>query len=90
MRQKRINQNPSKRIRNDALVPLPDRNGEALERCTLLSVVQVCAVLGIGRTQFYRLAKSTRLSTVKIGKSVRVKLPELERYVESLDGGGHV
>ena len=47
----------------------------------LLTVVQVCAMLGIGRTKFYRLVDEG-LPTVKLGKLRRIRRISLDRWLE--------
>lgn len=85
--QRRISNNPSKRTRVDALVTTAIHTGSThIQACKLLTVDEVCDLLRIGRTQFYRLAKSKLLGTVKIGRSVRVPVTALERYVATLEG----
>ncbi len=47
----------------------------------LLTVAQVCARLGIGRTKFYELLDQG-LPTVKLGKLRRIRQTSLERWLE--------
>lgn len=47
----------------------------------LLTVAQVCVMLGIGRTKFYTLLDKG-LPTVKLGKLRRVRQTSLERWLE--------
>lgn len=48
---------------------------------SLLTVAQVCIILGIGRTKFYQLVDEG-LPTVKLGKLRRVRQTSLERWLE--------
>ena len=48
---------------------------------TLLTVAQVCIILGIGRTKFYQLVDEG-LPTVKLGKLRRVRQTSLEQWLE--------
>ncbi len=47
----------------------------------LLTVAQVCAKLGIGRTKFYTLV-DRGLPTLKLGGSRRVRQVSLEQWLE--------
>jgi excisionase family DNA binding protein len=47
----------------------------------LLTVVQVCTMLGIGRTKFYKLVDEG-LPTVKLGKLRRIRRISLDRWLE--------
>lgn len=54
---------------------------ETSEVTVLLTVAQVCAKLGIGRTKFYTLL-GRGLPTVKLGGSRRVRRTSLEQWLE--------
>ena len=50
---------------------------------TLLTVIETLRLLRIGRSKFYKLVKSGDIRILKFGKSTRIELSELERFVES-------
>lgn len=50
----------------------------------LISVAQVLAELGIGRTLFYELVALGRLKTVRIGRRRFVQAEALEAFVANL------
>ena len=49
----------------------------------LLSIPEVCKALGIGKSWTYRRIKSGEIPSVKLGRSVKIKREDLERYLES-------
>jgi excisionase family DNA binding protein len=49
----------------------------------LLSIPQVCRSLGMGKSWTYRRLKSGEIPSVKLGRSIKVKREDLERYLES-------
>ena len=51
----------------------------------LLTVVEVAALLGIGRSKVYELLYAGELKSVKIGGSRRVRYTDLGDYVRYLD-----
>lgn len=51
------------------------------EMAALLTVAQVCSMLGIGRTKFYKLVDEG-LPTVKLGKLRRIRQTSLDRWLE--------
>ena len=54
----------------------------------LLTVVQAAAMLGVGRTTAYELIGSGELQVVHIGRSARVPVVAVHRYVERLTSQG--
>ena len=54
----------------------------------LLTPEEAAQTLRLGRTTIYALMKSGRLRPVHIGRSCRLSVAELERYVADLDGDG--
>lgn len=50
----------------------------------LLNVDQAVEALGIGKTKFYELLRVGEIRASKIGKALRVRRSELERFIESL------
>jgi excisionase family DNA binding protein len=62
------------------------RDGEAPEglgsqNLQLLSIVEVCRTLGMGRSWTYRRLKSGEIPSVKLGRSIKVKREDLEEYL---------
>src|SRR5579859_2933460 len=51
------------------------------EAPTLYSITDVCKSLAVSRSTAWQLVRSGQLSTVRIGKSVRVSVAELRRFV---------
>ncbi len=50
----------------------------------LLTVVEAAAMLGVGRTTAYELIAAGELQVVHIGRSARVPLVAVHRYVDAL------
>ena len=63
--------------------PQPLRDVMAADRL-LLTPREAAQVLRIGRTTVYALMKSGELRPVQIGRSCRISLAEVERYVHRL------
>jgi excisionase family DNA binding protein len=59
------------------------RRVEEAERL-LLTVVEAAAMLGVGRTTAYELIAGGELQVVHIGRSARVPLVAVDRYVDGL------
>lgn len=55
--------------------------GEQVEKL-LLTTTEAAAALGIGRTKLYELIGSGHISTVPIGRAVRVPAGDLHRFVD--------
>jgi excisionase family DNA binding protein len=71
----------------DVEASLPEE-GEASERLgsqdlQLLSIVEVCQTLGMGKSWTYRRLKSGEIPSVKLGRSIKIKRKDLEEYLES-------
>lgn len=49
----------------------------------LLSIADVCRLLGMGKSWTYRRVRSGEIPSVKLGRSVKVKREDLEAYLES-------
>jgi excisionase family DNA binding protein len=49
----------------------------------LLSIVEVCQTLGMGKSWTYRRLKSGEIPSVKLGRSIKVKREDLQQYLES-------
>lgn len=52
----------------------------------LLSVTQTCDLLGIGRTNFYGLVASGKLSIIKLGRRTLVHADVLDAFIAGLSG----
>jgi excisionase family DNA binding protein len=50
----------------------------------LVSARDATRMLGVGRTTLYELINQGRLRPVHIGRSLRIPVAELERFVEAL------
>lgn len=50
----------------------------------LLTIPQVCAALAISRDAVYELLRSGRLPSVALGRSRRIRVEDLERFVAGL------
>jgi excisionase family DNA binding protein len=78
-------------VLEDALLeleePLPKKSGTADDSNgrlpQLLSIDELCEVLGMGRSWIYRRLKSGEIPSVKLGRSIKVKRQDLEEYLES-------
>ncbi len=49
----------------------------------LLSVPEVCELLGMGRSWVYQQIKSGQMPSVQLGGSVKVKREDLEEYIQN-------
>ena len=49
----------------------------------LLTVVEVSQLLGISRSKAYQLMRQREIPTITLGKNVRVKIEDLEEYIQS-------
>ena len=49
----------------------------------LLSIVEVCRTLGMGKSWTYRKLKSGEIPSVKLGRSIKIRRDDLEDYLES-------
>lgn len=50
----------------------------------LLSVAEACSLLGIRRTQFYKLLGRGQLKALKLGRRTLVRTDELQRFIDTL------
>lgn len=60
--------------------PIYIRNAKGSEKMKLLTIEEICAELGIGKTTAYKLVKN--MKHIKIGRKILVPEKELEAYVE--------
>jgi excisionase family DNA binding protein len=49
-------------------------------------VPEVCAMLGISTSMFYKLKQAGKISTLKLGSMTLVKRTELERLIDTQQG----
>ena len=49
----------------------------------LLSIGQVCQRLGMGKSWVYRRIHEGAIPSVKLGRTIKVRRPELEEYLEN-------
>ena len=56
------------------------RSREGME---LLSIPELCQKLAMGKSWVYRRLKSGKIPSIKLGRSIKVKRADLERYLES-------
>lgn len=54
----------------------------------LYDVRQAAQVLGIGRTNVYKLLKDGRLHSVRVGRLRRIRRSDLDAYIENLEAAG--
>jgi excisionase family DNA binding protein len=54
----------------------------------LVSLDDAAERLSIGRTMLYQLVRERQIKTVRIGRLYRVRVTELERYVDRLHDDG--
>lgn len=52
-----------------------------------LSVTDACKYLGISRTTFYNMLTDGRLGAYRIGRTVRVRLSDIESALQPYGGG---
>ncbi len=55
---------------------------QSREGLELLSIPEVCQELGMGKSWVYRRIQSGEIPSVKLGRSIKVKREDLERYLE--------
>jgi excisionase family DNA binding protein len=49
----------------------------------LLSVIEVCQELGMGKTWVHRKIKSGEIPSIRLGNNIKVRRKDLEEYLES-------
>ena len=54
----------------------------------LLTIRQACAELAVSRATLENWEKSGLIHFSRIGRTVRIKRTELDRFIDSLDDGG--
>jgi excisionase family DNA binding protein len=67
----------------ETLVGQPAERSEGSRVPELLSIPEVCEVLGMGKSWTYRKLRSGEIPSIKLGRSVKVKREDLEEYLES-------
>ena len=61
----------------------PQDGQEGGEGLGLLSIPEVCQALGMGKSWTYRRLKSGEIPSMKLGRNIKVKRQDLEKYLES-------
>ncbi len=56
-------------------------NGDGL--LSLLSVEEVCTILGMGKSWVYRRLRNGKIPSIRLGHTVKVKRADLEKYLEN-------
>ena len=56
-----------------------ERGGGGLD---LLSILEVCQELGMGKSWVYRRIQSGEIPSVKVGRNIKVRREDLEGYLE--------
>ncbi|MEE1047439.1 MAG: helix-turn-helix domain-containing protein [Clostridia bacterium] len=51
----------------------------------VLTISDVCAILKVSRTTVYRIIKEKQLKAIRVRKTVRVKMSDLEEYLSAYD-----
>ena len=67
----------------EALMGESSMRPESRSDLELLSILEVCQELDMGKSWVYRQIKSGELPSVKLGRSIKVKRKDLEDYLES-------
>ena len=57
--------------------------GGDMEKEKLLTAVEVSQLLGISRSKAYLLMRQREIPAITLGKNVRVKIEDLEEYIQS-------
>jgi excisionase family DNA binding protein len=63
--------------------PQPKEQGVGAGSPDLLSIMQVCQGLGMGKSWVYRRIKSGEIPSVKLGNNIKVRREDLEGYLEA-------
>ena len=53
--------------------------------CRTYTVNEVARILGVSRTQAYRLVREDLLKSVRIGNAIRISKRSFDHWLESLD-----
>lgn len=61
-----------------------DRLGDDPAYRLLLTIPEVCGALAVSRDAVYELLRSGRLPSVTLGRSRRIRVTDLERFVDAL------
>ncbi len=60
----------------------PERTQAQQSNLELLSITDVCHVLGMGKSWVYRRIRSGEIPSVKLGRNIKVRRQDLETYLE--------
>jgi excisionase family DNA binding protein len=63
---------------------MPNMESRDVAHLNALTVNEACKLSGFGRTTFYRLVKSRKITARKVGRRTIVLLDELEQALKSL------
>ena len=63
--------------------PQTKQEGAAAGGLDLLSIPEVCKELGMGKSWVYRHIQSGEIPSVKLGRNIKVRREDLERYLEA-------
>ena len=69
---------------DDSSQRLASANGQDSDELHLLSIDEVCNALGMGKSWTYRKIKSGEISSIKLGRSIKVKRQDLDQYLEGM------
>jgi excisionase family DNA binding protein len=69
-------------LEGTASAEVPERLESAGSSLRLLSVEEVCAILGMGKSWVYRRMRSGEIPTLRLGRALKVRLSDLEEYLE--------
>ena len=64
-----------------ALTDFPSRTNETTTRALLVSIKQASGMLSISRSVIYQLMDAGQLTPIRIGRSVRFPVEQLEQFV---------
>ena len=62
-----------------------ERYGERPLECRTYTVNEVARILGVSRTQAYRLVQEGLFKSVRIGNAIRIPKRSFDRWLEPLD-----
>ncbi len=60
----------------------PERPQAQQGNLELLTITDVCHVLGMGKSWVYRRVRSGEIPSVKLGRNIKVRRQDLETYLE--------
>ena len=66
----------------DALLSVASEQPGGSKGIELLSMPQLCQELGMGKSWVYNKLKSGEIPSIKLGRSIRVKREDLDKYLD--------